>query len=114
MKNNDIEKMLLNDDQYEKLVKKRIETDFENVLVKKDGLNTFIADIKKVPAGKLFSKNSTFEVINKLSKTKSYINGMQAEGYLGGQNSDRQRLLSGETDSFVCEHSFVKFVKLKV
>ena len=46
--------------------------------------------------------------------TKSYINGVQAEGYLGSQNADRMKLLAGEADSFVCENSYVKFIKVTV
>ena len=51
--------------------------------------------------------------MNKASKTKSYINGVQAEGYLGVQSVDRAKLINGETDSFVSGNNFVKFVKIK-
>ena len=114
--NKDIEQILLNGDEYEKMVKTKIEQEFNEEL-KKSALispKKYITNIKEVPSGKLFSKFSTFEVINKDSKTKSYINGLQAEGYLGIQNSDRIKLLAGETDSFVSGNSYVKFVKVRV
>ena len=61
-----------------------------------------------------FSKNSTFEVINKTNKTKSFINGLQAEGFLGANDFERSKLLKGETNAFVRDNIFVKFVKCKI
>ncbi len=114
--NKDIEKILLNDSAYNEMVKSKIEQEFRQELesAKKLQNKTFIADIKKAPKAKLFSKAATYEVINKNSKTKSYINGVQAEGYLGTQNTDRAKLLAGEADSFVSGNSYIKFVKVKV
>ncbi len=113
--NKDIEKILLNDSAYEKMVKNKIEREFKQELEAAKILkNKIITDIKKVPKEKLFTKASTYEVINKNSKTKSYINGVQAEGYLGAKVSDRIKLLEGKTDSFVCGPNFVKFVKTKL
>ncbi|MBQ8460535.1 hypothetical protein IJ541_10605 [bacterium] len=114
--NKDIEQILLNGEEYEKMVKAKIEQEF-NAELEKSSSNSdkkFITEIKEVPNDKLFSKAATFEVINKDSKTKSYINGLQAEGYLGIQNSDRIKLLAGETDSFVSGNSYVKFVKVRI
>ena len=53
-------------------------------------------------------------MINKNSKTKSYINGIQAEGYLGSNVPDRTKLLAGESNSFVAGNNYVKFIKVKV
>ena len=113
--NKDIEKILLNDSAYEKMVKSKIEREFKQELAfAKNTRNKVITDIKKVPKEKLFTKSATYEVINKNSKTKSFINGVQAEGYLGAKNSDRIKLLEGKTDSFICGSNFVKFVKVKI
>lgn len=113
--NKDIEKILLNDSAYEKMVKTKIEREFKQELaLAKQMRNKIITDIKKVPKEKLFTKAATYEVMNKNSKTKSYINGVQAEGYLGAKNSDRAKLMAGETDSFVCGCNFVRFVKVKM
>ena len=110
-----IEQMLLEGFEYEKMVKTKIEKEFNDEIEKsKNNQSKYITDIKSVPAGKLFSKFATYEVMNKSSKTKSYINGIQAEGYLGGKNAERQKLLQGETDSFVSGNSYVKFIKVKV
>ncbi len=114
--NKDIEKMLLNNASYEAIMKSKLEQEFTQELKKtknKSGKKV-ITDIKKVPKDRLFSKDAVFSVINKNSKTKSYINGVQAEGYLGAQNSARENLLSGASDAFVSENSYVKFEKIKI
>ncbi|MBD5402147.1 hypothetical protein HDR58_05035 [bacterium] len=111
----EIEKLLLNDEAYEKFVNAKIEKEFEkeldNLGIKKE---KFITDFKLVPREKLFSKQATYIVMNKKSKTKSFINGMQAESFLGSENSIREKFVSGQTDSFVSGDNFVKFYKLKV
>lgn len=113
-KNNEIEKILLSDSEYEKTVKSHIEKEFRQELKKKNLSEKYLTNIKSVPPDKLFSKFTTFEVINKISKTRSYINGIQAEGYLGGNNADRLKLVSGDTNSFVSGDCFIKFVKVRV
>ena len=113
--NKDIEQILLNGKNYEKMVKAKIENDFKLALSEKiTSKGKYITDIKSVPMDKIFTKYATYEVINKKSKTRSFINGLQAEGYLGNKISEREKLLSGQTDSFVNEDNFVKFIKVKV
>ena len=114
-KDTKIEEMLLSDENYEKMVREKTEKDFKNVLENNQTPeNKYITDIKSVPENLLFSKLAIYQVINRQSKTCSYINGLQAEGYLGSNNSERLKLLSGQTDSFVSDDVFVKFVKVKV
>ncbi len=114
--NKKIEEMLLNDENYEKMIREKTEKDFQKLLT--DGNDNlkgkYITDIKAVEPQLLFSKFATYEVINRQSKTRSYINGIQAEGYLGSNNSDREKLLKGLTNSFVNADNFVKFIKVKV
>lgn len=114
--NKEIEKMLMDDAAYNKLIKSKIEDEFINELnsAKLQRTKDEITDLKKVPKDKLFSKDAVFLIMNKNSRTKSFINGVQAEGFLGTQYSDREKLLNAETDSFVCGNSFIKFVKVKV
>lgn len=113
--NREIERILLNESTYGEFVKNKTEKDFVNEITISDNKRqTEITDFKLVPKDKLFSKDALFFVINKKSKTKSYINGLQAEGFLGGNNFARNKLLSGESDSFVAEDYFVKFKKIKV
>lgn len=111
----EIEKILLNDESYEKFVNKKLEKEFTMEIEKSSIIRKEpVKDIKKVPKDKLFSKDAVYIVMNKNSKTKSYINGIQAEGFLGADNSLRDKFISAKTDSFISGDNFVKFYKLKV
>ncbi len=113
--NKEIEKILLNDSTYEKFVKTKFEKEFSKEIKScKNKKEKIITEIKSVPRDKLFSKNACYLVMNKNSKTKSFINGIQAEAFLGGKNSLRDKFLSLELDSFVNGDYYVKFQKLKV
>ena len=113
MKNDkEIEKLLLNDEKYEKFIRKKTEEEFVKTLEKNKNKKQIITDIRKVPKDKLFSKKATYSLINKTNKTISYINGIQAESYLVSLN-DREKLLEGIIDSFVYEDYYIKFFKLK-
>lgn len=108
-----IEQILLNDEKYEKFIKDKTEQDFNKII--KDACTknkSVITDIKLVPQDKLFSKQATYYVINKKSKTTSYINGMQAESFLV-DNYERDKFLSGKTDAFIYQDCYIKFYKYK-
>ncbi|MBR1425244.1 hypothetical protein IJ579_06755 [bacterium] len=111
----EIEKILLNDKAYEKFLNTKIEKEFSDITDKVSQVSQkTITDIKDVPVEMLFCKNTTYLVMNKESKTKSYINGIQAEGLLGTDNTQRKKLCSKEVDYFVSDNIYVKFYKLKV
>ena len=112
--NKDIEKLLLNDEAYEKFINTKIEKEFLKEVTQQDVQNKVITDIKSAPKELLFTKKAIYKVINKKSKTHSLINGIQAEAFLGAQNSDREKFLSLKTDFFVCGDNYIKFYKLKV
>ncbi len=109
----EIEKILLNDKNYEKFMHSKIEKEFIEITNDNKSETKNITDIKEVPKDKIFSKKTTYLVMNKNSKTKSYINGLQAEGFLGSDNEQRKKLISGEVDYFVCGNSYIKFYKYK-
>ena len=110
-----IEQMLLNNSDYEKFSSKKLENDFIQELDKSKNKSTkIITDIKLAPKSKLFTKDAIYLVMNKSSKTKSFVNGIQAEGFLGNQNITRGKFLAGEINSFVKEDYFVKFLKVRV
>ena len=112
MKNNkEIEKLLLNDKEYEKILNSKIEAEFNKAISVNSEKKEIITNIKKVPKDKLFSKNTVYMVLNRANKTKSFINGIQAEGFLGTQSSRREKLIAGEVDYFISEDSYIKFVK---
>jgi len=110
----EIEQILLNDEKYEKFINEKAEQEFNKILEDVSKTNASeIKDFKKVPKELLFSKKAVYLVINKSSKTKSYVNGLQAEGFLGDKNLLREKLTGGFTDSFVSGDNFVKFYKLE-
>ncbi len=91
----EIEKILLNDKNYEKFIHTKTEKEFTDILKKEaDNKVREITDIAQVPKNLLFSKNAIYSVINKESKTKSYINGVQAEGFLGSQELLREKFIT--------------------
>ena len=107
----EIEQILLNDEKYEKFIKDKTEKDFNKILQDAAKKNeTVITDFKKLSQDKLFSKNATYFVINKSSKTGSYINGIQAESFLVS-TYEREKFISGKTDAFVYQDNYVKFYK---
>lgn len=114
--NKEIERILLNDSSYENFVNTKVEREFIQEINNNSGIKkkTIITDIKSVPKDKIFSKDAYYLVMNKKSRTKSYINGMQAEAFLGGNNSLREKFLTLNLDSFVNGDYYVKFQKLKV
>ena len=70
MKNDkEIEQILLNDENYEKLMKKKTEEEFTKAIQKNAQTPNIITDITKVPKDKLFSAKATYSVINKTSKS---------------------------------------------
>lgn len=106
----EIEEILLNNENYEKFLAKKIENEFNDILKVSENKKTqTITDISKLTEKELFSSKSTYLVINKSSKTKSYINGIQAEGFLGNQNILRSKFLNGQIDSFVSGDYYIKF-----
>ena len=111
----EIEKILLNDENYEKFMHSKTEKEFTQILENKTkNKSKEITDIKQVPKELLFTKNAIYTVINKESKTKSHINGVQAEGFLGSQEFLREKFISGQTDYFVAGNNYIKFFKVKV
>lgn len=109
----EIEKILMNDKKYEDFIHSKTEQEFKNILNKKQEKKD-ITDIKLVPKSLLFSKHTTYSVINKESKTFSFISGIQAEAFLGSDETLREKLLNAQIDYFVCGNNYIKFVKTRV
>lgn len=108
--NKDIEKILLSDKAYEKFINSKVEKEFKDLTNennKKESIT--IKEINDVPQDKLFSKNAVYIVMNKRSKTQSYINGVQADGFLGSDNALRQKFINKECDYFVAGNNYIKF-----
>lgn len=113
-KNDDLEEILINKTSMDDLIKMKIETEFKKEITQKNQKKSpqIITEIKKVPAKLLFSKHSVFKIYNRQTKTETTINGLQAEGMLGLQNTTRLKLLNGEVSSFSTDDAYIKFEKL--
>ncbi len=84
------------------LLIQNLKKDFEKEIASVSEIkNEFITNIKNVPVEKLFSKNATYIVMNKNSKTKSYINGIQAEAFLASDNILREKI-DVASNGFLC------------
>src|SRR5574344_195925 len=112
----EIEQILLNDSNYEKFVNKKIEKEFTQEIesTQKKEEPKVITNISLVPKEKLFSKDATYIVMNKKSKTKSYINGIQTDGFLGSQKTLREKCKKAEVDYFSSGENYVKFYRIKL
>lgn len=68
-----------------------------------------VKKLSKLDKTDIFSSRSVWKVFNRKTKQESDINGLQAESYVGMNVSLRERILSGELDSFLTGEYFVKF-----
>lgn len=112
---NEIEQRLLSHASLDELIKMKMEEElsakFEEA--KKEQIKKVIKDISKVPADLIFSKYSVYKVFNRLNRTETYINGLQAEAMIGLQNSVRQKIKSGQLDVFSTPDAYVKFEQVE-
>ena len=110
--NKDKEEMLLKGMSLDELIARKIEEDYKNLLkeVKKPVRISKITDLTKLTPDVIFSKKSIFKTFNKITKTESYINGLQAEGMLGLQKDAREALILGKTKSFITGDTYVEFL----
>ncbi len=106
-----IESALLSGKSIDELIKIKMKEEIKNTFekVNKTPKKVKIFDIKEIPSKVLFSRNSVFKKYNKQNDTISYINGIQAEGLLGLDETSKEKLLSGEIEVFSTDNSFVKF-----
>lgn len=114
MKKDDEEK-LLSHASLDELIKMKMEEELKAEFEKakqKPKIQT-ITDISKVPTELIFSKKSVYRIFNRINKTETYINGLQAESMLGLQNNVREKIKAGQMDAFSTEGAYVKFEKVE-
>lgn len=109
--NNNAEELLLSNKSLDDLIRIKIQQEINAIEnnQKNPTEKKIIRNIAEVPQNLIFSKKSFFKVFNKTNRTESYINGLQADGFLGLQNLVREKILQGKSDVFSCENGFVKF-----
>jgi len=73
-----------------------------------------LVEIAQVPKELIFSKRAIYRVFNRVNKTETFINGIQAEAMLGLQMQIRSKIVEGEMDAFSTDSAYVKFEKIEV
>lgn len=113
---NDIEERLLSHASLDELIKMKMEEELKAEFDKSKQKNRkeIITDISKVPGELVFSKNSIFKMFNRINKSETYLNGVQAEAMLGLQTNVREKIKSGLMDAFSTEDAYVKFESVEV
>jgi len=101
----------LKDANIEQLIEQKIETEIQTEMdeAKKEKETVIIKDFNDVPKGKLFDKNTTYKVFNRKTKKETYINGVQAESFLGLNISVRDDLERKYIDNFTVNEYYVRF-----
>lgn len=114
MSKKDVEERLLNHASLDELIKLKMEEELkiEMEKAKVKPKQEIIKEISKVPTELIFSKKSVYKVFNRINKTETYINGVQAEGMLGLQTTMRAKILAGEMDAFSTDNAYVKFEEI--
>lgn len=107
----DIEERLLSHASLDELIKRKMEeeikTEFEKS--KQTPKTTIITDIAKAPTHLIFSKCAVYKMFNRINKSETYLNGVQAEALTGLQSNVREKIKAGEMDAFSTEGAYVKF-----
>lgn len=108
---NDLEQRLLSNASLDELIKIKMEEEMnaEFKKIKKNSKKELITEISKVPKALIFSKKAIYRVFNRIHKTETYINGLQAESMLGLQHAIKAKLVAGEISAFSTEDVYVKF-----
>lgn len=112
---NDDEQRLLNHASLDELIKMKMEEELKAELekAKEKPKKQIVTDISKVPAELIFSKRAVYRIFNRINKTETYLNGLQAEALLGVQNAIREKIKSGQMDAFSTDTAYVKFEKIE-
>lgn len=110
----DMEQVLLSNASLDELIKMKIEEEFNANLKqqKQKTIKKTFLDLKEVPKEQIFGKNAVFRVYNRLNKTESLINGVQADAMIGIQSGIREKFLEKTLTAFSTDDAYVKFEKV--
>lgn len=113
---NEMEQRLLNHASLDELIKMKMEEELkaEFKKSKEKPQRQIITDISKVATELIFSKQAVYKVFNRINKTETYLNGLQAEALLGVQNAIREKIKLGQMDAFSTDTAYVKFEKIEI
>lgn len=113
---NEQEQRLLSHASLDELIKMKMEEELkaEFEKSKEKPKKQVITDISKVPSELVFSKQAVYKIFNRINKTETYLNGLQAEAMLGVQTAIREKIKSGQMDAFSTDTAYVKFEKIEI
>lgn len=113
---NDIEQRLLSHASLDELIKIKMEEELKAEFdkAKEKPKTQIITDISKVPAELVFSKQAVYKIFNRINKTETYLNGLQAEAMLGLQTVVREKIRSGQMDAFSTDTAYIKFEQIQI
>lgn len=113
MKNDEkgLEERLLSHASLDELIKMKMEeelkVEFEKSKQKPEKKN--ITAIEDAPTHLIFSKKAVYKMFNRVNKSETYLNGVQAEALIGLQNNVREKIKNGEMDAFSTDNAYIKF-----
>lgn len=112
----DTEQRLLNTTSLDELIKIKMEQELKEEIEKSKNpiQKKIITDISKVPSELIYSKGATYKMFNRINKSETYLNGIQAEAMLGLQNNIREKIKNGQLDAFSTDSAYVKFESVEV
>lgn len=110
------EQRLLSHASLDELIKMKMEEELkaEFEKSKEKPKKQIITDISKVPSELVFSKQAVYKIFNRVNKTETYLNGLQAEAMLGVQTAIREKIKSRQMDAFSTDTAYVKFEKIEI
>lgn len=108
---NDFEERLLGNASLDELIKMKMEEEIKTEFQKSNQKTQkmIIKDISKVPSDLIFSKSAVYKMFNRVNKSETYLNGIQAEAMIGLQSNIREKIKDGKMDAFSTENAYVKF-----
>lgn len=116
MKDSDIEKILLGSKDSKELIAKKIRAEIEAEMAenKKPKMKKIITDITQAPKPAIFSASSVWSIYNRDTRQENLLTGLQAENYLSLDFLTKTDILKGETDCFLTDNYFLKFVSCEI
>jgi|GEM_PF-4419217 len=107
----DSESKFLKNTDIEKLIEKKIENEIQNEIkeAKKIRETVFISKFSDVPKNKIFSNDTTYRLFNRKTKKECFITGVQAESFLGLNQSVRDDLENAYIDNFTVNEYYIRF-----
>ena len=77
-------------------------------------MKKIITDITQAPKTAIFSASSVWSIYNRETRQENLLTGLQAENYLSLDFLTKTDILKGETDCFLTDNYFLKFVSCEI